>query len=78
MKLYEAMALMNLHRDHLDMRALAQTVGCVLKVHEDHGVARAHAANLASAMGETQASQQSGGYGLDTDFGFGTVSTPRH
>ena len=73
-----AMALMNLHRDHLDMRALAQTVGCVLKVHEDHGVAYTHAADLAAAMGETPASPQSGGYGLDTDFGFGKVSTPRH
>jgi MoxR-like ATPase len=72
-----AMALMNLHRDHLDMRALAQTLGCVLKVHEDYDVARAHAADLAAALGEAHAPPQSGGYSLDTDFGFGTVSTPR-
>jgi MoxR-like ATPase len=72
-----AMALMNLHRDHLSMRALAQTLGCVLKVHEDHDVARAHAADLATALGEADPSLQSGGYSLETDFGFGTVSIPR-
>jgi MoxR-like ATPase len=72
-----AMALMNLHRDHLDMRALAETLGCVLKVHEDHDVARTHAADLASALGESPESLKSGGYSLETDFGFGSVSTPR-
>jgi MoxR-like ATPase len=72
-----AMALMNLHRDHLDMHALAETLGCVLKVHEDHDVVRAHAADLASALGESPASSQAGGYSLETDFGFGKVSTPR-
>ena len=30
-----ALALMSLHRDHLDARTLEQTLGCVLKVHED-------------------------------------------
>jgi MoxR-like ATPase len=72
-----AMALMSLHRDHLDIGALQQTLGCVLKVHEDHAVARAHAADLAQMLGETPASLQSGGYSLETDFGFGSVSTPR-
>jgi len=72
-----AMALMNLHRDHLDLRALEETLGCILKVHEDHDVARAHAADLAKALGEASASMQSGGYSLDTDFGFGSVSRPR-
>jgi MoxR-like ATPase len=72
-----AMALMNLHRDHLDMRTLEQTLGCVLKVHEDHGVASAHAAELASVLGEAPAVPGSGGYDLKTDFGFGSVSTPR-
>jgi len=72
-----AMALMNLHRDHLDMRAVEQTLGCVLKVHEDHDVARAHAAELTAALGEAPESLQSGGYSLETDFGFGSVSTPR-
>jgi MoxR-like ATPase len=72
-----AMALMNLHRDHLDMRALEQTLGCVLKVHEDHDVARTHAAELATTLGEAPPPLSSGGYGLETDFGFGSVSTPR-
>ncbi len=30
-----ALALMSLHREHLDARTLEQTLGCVLKVHED-------------------------------------------
>jgi len=72
-----AMALMNLHRDHLDVRGFQQTLGCVLKVHEDHDVACAHAAELSAALGEASAPTQSGGYRLDTDFGFGSVSTPR-
>jgi MoxR-like ATPase len=73
-----AMALINLHRDHLDMRALEQTLGCVLKVHEDHAVVRSHATELAQALGDdTPASPKSGGYSLENDFGFGTVSTPR-
>ena len=41
-----AMALMSLHRDHLDARTLEQTLGCVLKVHEDHGVVHEHHAAL--------------------------------
>jgi MoxR-like ATPase len=72
-----ATALINLHRDHLDMRALEQTLGCVLKVHEDYAVVRSHTAELAQALGETPSSPKSGGYSLENDFGFGTVSTPR-
>ena len=33
-----AMALMSMHRDHLDRSVLEQTLGCVLKVHEDHAI----------------------------------------
>ncbi len=33
-----ALALLSLHRDHLDARTIEQTLGCVLKVHEDHAV----------------------------------------
>jgi MoxR-like ATPase len=72
-----ATALINLHREHLDMRAVEQTLGCVLKVHEDYAVVRSHAADLAQALGETPLSPKSGGYSLENDFGFGTVSTPR-
>jgi MoxR-like ATPase len=71
-----AMALMSLHRDRLDAAVLAQTLGCVLKVHEDHGVVREHDAALAPILEEAPASFESGGYGLDTDFGSGSVSAP--
>ena len=71
-----AMALVNLHCDHLDLTTLEQTLGCVLKVHEDHGVARGHAAELSKALGEASVSLQPGGHSLETDFGFGSVSTP--
>ena len=41
-----ALALMSLHREHLDAPTLEQTLGCVLKVHEDRGVMHAHRAAL--------------------------------
>jgi MoxR-like ATPase len=72
-----AMALMSLHRDHLDAAAVEQTLGCVLKVHEDHGVLHAHREVIDPMLGETPAVLESGGYGLANDFGFGSVSTPR-
>ena len=72
-----AMALVGLHRDHLDARAFEQTLGCVLKVHEDFAVVRNHATELAPALGEPPASATPGGYDLQNDFGFGTASTPR-
>jgi len=37
-----ALALMSLHCDHLDAATLEQTIGCVLKVHEDRAVLDAH------------------------------------
>jgi hypothetical protein len=72
-----AMALISLHRDHLDAAAVEQTLGCVLKVHEDHDVMRAHRASLDPILGETPVNPEPGGYSLETDFGFGKVSTPR-
>jgi MoxR-like ATPase len=71
-----AMALMSLHRDHLDRRVVQQTIGCVLKVHEDHSILDEHDAALAPILGETP-DPQPGGYSLTTDFGFGSVSKPR-
>jgi MoxR-like ATPase len=73
-----ATALMTLHRDHLDTAALEQTLGCVLKVHEDYAVVRSHAAELAPALSDTSGPSTPGGYDLETDFGFGTVSKPGH
>jgi MoxR-like ATPase len=72
-----AMALMSLHRDHLDESVVRQTLGCLLKVHEDHGVLRENQASLAPLLGDAPANLESGGYSLKTDFGFGSVSSPR-
>jgi MoxR-like ATPase len=72
-----AMALMRLHRDHLDARTLEQTLGCVLKVHEDHGVVSAHRAALDPLIDGATSTLAPGGHSLETDFGFGSVSTPR-
>ena len=71
-----ALALISLHRDHLDARALEQTLGCVLKVHEDHAIVQAHRTELAPLL-ENAPVPQPGGRSLDSDFGFGSVSTPR-
>lgn len=72
-----AMALMSLHREHLDVGTLEQTLGCVLKVHEDHGVLAAHRSALEPILADAPTTLESGGYSLKTDFGFGSVSTPR-
>jgi MoxR-like ATPase len=71
-----ALALMSLHREHLDAPTLEQTLGCVLKVHEDRGVMHAHHAAIDPVLGNVPANLESGGYSLDTDFGFGSVSAP--
>jgi MoxR-like ATPase len=72
-----ALALMSLHRDRLDARALEQTIGCVIKVREDQAVLQAHRGALDPWLGEgAPAPLEAGGYGLETDFGFGSVSTP--
>lgn len=71
-----ALALMSLHRDHLDAGTLEQTIGCVLKVHEDRTVLDAHRDAVAPILSDTTPPLEPGGYGLDTDFGIGSVSTP--
>jgi MoxR-like ATPase len=68
-----AMALMSLHRDHLDAQALEQTLGCVLKVHDDRGIVDAHRAAVDAILTGEPAS---GTGGLEADFGIGSVSTP--
>jgi hypothetical protein len=67
---------MSLHRDHLDARALEQTLGCVLKVHEDHRVLNTHRAAIEPILEGTPGALEPGGHSLETDFGFGSVSTP--
>jgi MoxR-like ATPase len=69
-----AHALMQLHRDHLDWSAIEQTLGCVLKVREDQTVLESHRDSLQPILEETL---KAGGHSLDTDFGLGSVSTPR-
>jgi hypothetical protein len=71
-----ALALLSLHRDHLDAHAVDQTLGCVLKVHEDHAVLHAHHAALEPVL-DGAAAFEPGGHGRESDFGFGSVSTPR-
>ena len=68
-----AMALMSLHREHLDARTLEQTLGCVLKVHEDRSIVVEHRAALAPYLADAPAAPEGGGYGRATDFGVGTV-----
>jgi MoxR-like ATPase len=71
-----ARALVSLHRDHLDRRTLEQTLGCVLKVHEDRAVLDAHADEIAPVLDPASTPLAPGGYGLSTDFGIGSVTTP--
>ncbi len=72
-----AMALMSLHREHLDAATLEETLSCILKVHEDRATIEAHRGDLDSILGPAVPSLQPGGYSLDTDFGIGSVSVPR-
>jgi len=72
-----ARALISLHRDHLDMPALEQTLGCVLKVHEDRRVLEDHRSRIAPVVDGPSRELEPGGHSLETDFGFGSVSTPR-
>jgi hypothetical protein len=48
----------------------------VLKVHEDHSVLKTHHAALAPILESAPAAIESGGHSRETDFGFGSVSTP--
>ena len=72
-----AAALLSLHRDHLDPQTVDRTLSCILKVHEDHAVLEAHASALEPVIGAAGSRHEPGGHGLDTDFGFGSVSIPR-
>ena len=69
-----ARALIALHRDHLDWKALEATLGCVLKVREDQAVLEAHRDRVQPALEDAL---KPGGHSLDTDFGLGSVSAPR-
>jgi hypothetical protein len=68
---------MALHREHLDARALEQTLGCVLKIREDLGILDSHREALDPILTGGPAALRPGGHSLDTDFGIGSVTTPR-
>jgi MoxR-like ATPase len=72
-----AMALVSLHRAHLDRTALEQTLACVLKVHEDRQVLEANRSALEPFLEDGDRPLEAGGYGLKTDFGIGSVTLPR-
>jgi MoxR-like ATPase len=72
-----ALALMTLHRDHLDAHALEQTLGCVLKVHEDRRVIDTHHAALEPILQGAASAAEPAGHTREADYGFGSVSTPR-
>jgi hypothetical protein len=46
-------------------------------VHEDETVLDSHRADLDPVFADGPAAPEAGGYGLKTDFGVGSVSTPR-
>jgi MoxR-like ATPase len=71
-----ARALLSLHRDHLDKDTVEQTLGCVLKVREDHAVLDSHRESLIPVLSGTTQTLEPGGRSLSTDFGVGSVSTP--
>jgi len=72
-----ALALISLHRDRLDAQIVEQTLGCVLKVHEDADVVRSHRDALAPILSASPIASEAGGYTLTNDFGAGSVSGPR-
>jgi MoxR-like ATPase len=72
-----AMALMVLHSGHLDRTTLEQTLGCVLKLYDDQIALHDHREAIDAILRTAPSELPAGGYGLDTDFGFGSVSTPR-
>jgi MoxR-like ATPase len=71
-----ARALIALHRDHLDSTSLEETLGCVLKVHDDHQIVDSHREALRAVVNGS-VELKAGGHSPDTDFGLGSVSTPR-
>ena len=70
-----ARALLALHKNHLDAAALEQTLGCVLKVREDHGILESRREALDAVLGADGARLEPGGRSLQTDFGVGSIKS---
>lgn len=69
-----ALALVRLHRDHLDERSLEATMGCILKVQEDWKLLRAQRSRYEPLL-RADGAQTSGA--LETDYGLGSVQANR-
>jgi MoxR-like ATPase len=72
-----ALALLSLHRDHLDAHTLEATLGCILKVREDQAMLQSHRERLDQVLSSTSATLAPGGHSLETDFGYGSISRPK-
>ncbi len=71
-----ATALVSLHREPLDPATLDLAWSCVIKVRDDRAVAERARPALEAALADAPAGAvvEMGGHGLDTDFGFGSVT----
>ena len=70
-------ALLDLHREHLDAPTLASTIGCVLKTREDQLFVESQGTDALRPVLDNAGVLEPGGRSLETDFGLGSVSTPR-
>jgi MoxR-like ATPase len=71
-----ALALVRLHRDHLDEQTLEQTLGCILKVREDWELLRAQRSRYEPLL-HSDGAQPAPGKTLETDYGLGSVQANR-
>jgi MoxR-like ATPase len=71
-----ATALVALHRESLDPATLDLAWSCVIKVRDDRAVADRSRPVLEAALADAPAAPvvEMGGHGLETDFGFGSVT----
>jgi MoxR-like ATPase len=71
-----ALALVRLHRDHLDEHTLEQTLGCILKVREDWELLRAQRSRYEPLL-RADGAQTAPASALETDYGLGSVQANR-
>lgn len=71
-----ALALVRLHRDHLDEHTLEQTLGCILKVREDWELLRAQRARYEPLL-RADGAHAAPASALETDYGLGSVQANR-
>jgi MoxR-like ATPase len=71
-----ALALVRLHRDHLDEHTLEQSLGCILKVREDWELLRAQRSRYEPLL-HADGAQTAPASVLETDYGLGSVQANR-